>query len=85
MQSTKSNYISETDEPEIRKSFPNAQFAWIKGDKAAGSTWFHVEKHTEFMQAVVGFIEDSKINRSENSNATEFAEHNSFGEKQKQN
>jgi pimeloyl-ACP methyl ester carboxylesterase len=81
VQSTKSKYISEEDESEIRRIFPNAEFAWIKCK--TGSTWFHVEKHTEFMQAIVGFLEDSKI-RNEN-NATERLDNRDVAEKQNQN
>jgi len=58
VQSTKSNYISPEDEPEIRRIFPNAEFSWIKSKN--GSTWFHIESHTEFMQAVITFLESAK-------------------------
>lgn len=58
VQSTKSNYISPEDESEIKQIFPNAEFAWIKSKN--GSTWFHIESHTEFMQAVISFLEDTK-------------------------
>jgi len=58
VQSTKSNYISPEDEPEIKRIFPNAQFSWIKSKN--GSTWFHIESHTEFMQAVITFLEGTK-------------------------
>jgi len=58
VQSTKSNYISTEDEPEIKRIFPNAEFSWIKTKN--GSTWFHIESHTEFMQAVITFLEGSK-------------------------
>ena len=65
IQSTKSNYISVEDEPEIKRIFPNAEFTWIKCKK--GSTLFHVEEHTKFMQAILGFLEDSKIRKEPNS------------------
>jgi len=58
VQSTKSNYISPEDESEIQRIFPNSEFSWIKSKN--GSTWFHIESHTEFMQAVISFLEDTK-------------------------
>ena len=58
VQSTKSNYISPEDEPEIKRIFPNAEFSWITSKN--GSTWFHIESHTEFMQAVITFLEGTK-------------------------
>jgi len=58
VQSTRSNYISPEDEPEIKRIFPNAEFSWIKSKN--GSTWFHIESHTEFMQAVITFMEGTK-------------------------
>ena len=61
IQPTKSSYISEGDEAEIRRIFPNAQFRWIKQKSA--TTYFHVEKHTEFMQSVLGFLH-GKDNRT---------------------
>jgi len=61
IQPTKSSYISEGDEAEIRRIFPNAEFRWIKQKSA--TTYFHVEKHTEFMQSVLGFLH-GKDNRT---------------------
>merc|ERR1712241_248278 len=72
VQSNKSNYISEEDESEIRKIFPNAEFCWIRSKN--GSTWFHVEKHTEFMQAIVAFLENSKIRVGNENNKTNVSE-----------
>lgn len=64
VQPMKSNYLSEKDEQQIKRLFPNAEFEWIKCQK--GSNWFHIEKHTEFMQAIVGFLEGSKTRKDNN-------------------
>jgi len=71
VQSTKSNYISEGDESEIRRIFPNAEFCWFKN---GGSTWFHIEQHAKFTQAVVRFLEDTKL-RTDNDNGKEHIDH----------
>ena len=61
IQPTNSSYISEGDAAEIRRIFPNAEFRWIKQKSA--TTYFHFEKHTEFMQSVLGFLH-GKDNRT---------------------
>lgn len=68
IQSTKSNYISEGDETEIRRIFPCAEFCWFK---SGGSSWFHIEQHAKFTQAIVEFLEDSKVFKDYENNEKE--------------
>lgn len=49
---SKSNYIVESDKPEIVKVFPNAKFHTIED---AGH-WVHAEKPTELLQVVNDFL-----------------------------
>lgn len=79
VQSNKSNYISKQDELEIRRIFPNAEFCWIKTKN--GSTWFHIEKHTEFMQAILGFLDNGKIRADSENNKSNVSETGDVAEK----
>lgn len=49
----KSDYITDADEPVIRRNFPQAQFATIQG---AGH-WLHAEKPDEFFRLTINFCE----------------------------
>lgn len=60
LQGTKSQYIKREDEPRIRKMFPNAEFVWFKDC----GHWIHVEKHTDFMKAVIQFLQIDKADGS---------------------
>ena len=49
----KSDYITDADEPAIRRSFPHAEIATIRG---AGH-WLHAEKPDEFFRLTMDFCE----------------------------
>ncbi|CAH0549409.1 unnamed protein product [Brassicogethes aeneus] len=50
----KSNYVKESDYPEIKKIFPNTQFNVIK----ESGHWVHSEKPKEFLDVTVNFLND---------------------------
>lgn len=48
-----SKNLTKSDEPAILRRFPNAEFRYIENS----DHWFHVEKHSEFMEIVVPFLQ----------------------------
>jgi len=48
--------MKPSDEPRIRRLFPNAEFVWLEET----GQWLHLEKHTEFLHHVLKFLDDKK-------------------------
>jgi len=53
IQGRKSIQMKPSDEPNIRRLFPNAEFVWLEET----GPWLHLEKHNEFLQQVLRFLE----------------------------
>jgi len=53
IQGKKQSNLKPSDEPRIRRLFPNAQFIWMEDT----GSWLHLEKHKEFLQHVLKFLE----------------------------
>ena len=53
LQGQNSPNLKPSDEPRIRRLFPNAEFVWLEET----GPWLHLEKSKEFLQHVVKFLE----------------------------
>jgi len=53
IQGRKSLQIKPSDEPSIKRLFPNAEFVWLEET----GPWLHLEKHKEFLRQVLRFLE----------------------------
>lgn len=53
IQGRKSLQIKPSDEPNIKRLFPNAEFVWLEET----GPWLHLEKHKEFLRQVTRFLE----------------------------
>lgn len=53
IQGKQSPNMKPSDEPRIRRLFPNAQFVWMEDT----GSWMHLEKKQEFLQHVLKFLE----------------------------
>lgn len=53
IQGQNSPNLKQSDEPRIRRLFPNAEFVWLEET----GPWIHLEKPKEFLQHVLKFLE----------------------------
>jgi len=53
IQGKMSRQMKPSDEPRIRRLFPNAEFVWMEET----GHWLHLEKHKEFLQCALQFLE----------------------------